>query len=59
MSGKWGIKVPFLDGDFLWVTVGDSKFQLQPLLFETEEAAQKHASEVWGDSSKVEIYLGE
>ena len=45
----YGIKVPIaLDNhgeytDWLWVTQGDSKFQLAPLLFEDKELAEEYA----------------
>jgi len=54
-SIKYGIKVPFEDG-YLWVTIGDSKFQLAPLLFEDKEKAEEHALTVWGENAIVEIY---
>ena len=53
---KWGIKVPFPDGDFLWVTVGDSKFQIEPRLFDTREQAEEYAQTVWGKGAIVEQY---
>lgn len=43
--------VPF-DGEMLYVTEGDSKFQLRAKLFETHEEAQEHAS-VWGEHAVV------
>jgi len=59
---KYGIKVPLaLDhhgeyNDWLWVTQGDGKFQLEPLLFEEKELAEEYALKVWGHNAKVEIY---
>lgn len=59
---KFGIKVPIaLDhhgeyADWLWVTQGDSKFQLVPLLFDSKQEAEQHALNVWGDSAIVEEY---
>ena len=59
---KYGIKVPLaLDhhgeyNDWLWVTQGDSKFQLEPLLFEERELAEEYALKVWGPNAIVEEY---
>ena len=59
---KYGIKVPItLDhhgeyADWLWVTRGDSKFQMEPVLFETKQEADKYALNTWGESAKVELY---
>jgi hypothetical protein len=53
---KYGVKVYWPDGEFLWVTEGDSKFQIVPKLFETREEAEEYASTVWGDSAIVELY---
>lgn len=59
---KYGIKVPLaLDhhgeyNDWLWVTQGDSKFQLEPLLFEERELAEEYALKVWGHNAIVEEY---
>jgi hypothetical protein len=53
---KYGVKVYWPDGEFLWVTQGDSKFHLAPLLFETKEEAEKYALSVWGESAKVDVY---
>lgn len=54
---KYGIKVPFiLDHDYLWVTRGDSKFQLEPLLFEDKREAEEYALNVWGINARVEEY---
>lgn len=52
---KYGVKIYWPDGDFLWVTEGDSKFHLRPKLFETEQEALDYA-QVWGDNAKVELY---
>lgn len=58
----YGIKVPIsLDNhgefvDWLWVTQGDSKFQIKPILFENLEEAKDYASNVWGNSAIVEVY---
>jgi len=60
---KYGIKVPLaLDhhgeyNDWLWVTQGDGKFQLEPLLFEEKELAEEYALKVWGYSAIVEEYV--
>lgn len=53
---KYGVKVPFLDGEYLWVTMGDSKFHLEPVLFESKYEAEEYALNVWGISAKVELY---
>jgi hypothetical protein len=53
---KYGVKVYWPDGEFLWITEGDSKFQIKPKLFETREEAEEYASTVWGDSAIVEEY---
>lgn len=53
----YGIKVPFiLDHDYMWVTRGDSKFHLAPLLFETKSEAEEYALNVWGNNAIVEEY---
>jgi len=52
---KYGVKVYWPDGEFLWVTEGDSKFQIVPKLFETEQEALDYAK-IWGDTAKVEVY---
>ena len=52
---KYGVKVYWPDGDFLWVTEGDSKFQMKPKLFETEQEALDYAK-IWGDTAVVELY---
>jgi len=52
---KYGVKVYWPDGDFLWVTEGDSKFQMQPKLFDTEQEALDYA-QIWGDNAIVELY---
>ena len=59
---KYGIKVPIaLDNhgeytDWLWMTIGDSKFQLQPMLFEDRKLAEEYALKVWGNNAIVEEY---
>jgi hypothetical protein len=53
---KYGIKVPFPDGGHLWVTSGDMKFQLVPVLFETKQEAEAYALNVWGNYATVEEY---
>lgn len=53
---KYGVKVYWPDGEFLWVTQGDSKFHLAPLLFESKEEAEKYALNVWGENARVEVY---
>lgn len=51
----FGVKVKFLDDEYLWVTEGDNKFQIRPKLFETKEEAQDHAN-IWGLDATVEEY---
>jgi hypothetical protein len=54
---KWGIKVPFiLDHDYMWVTRGDSKFQIEPLLFENKKEAEEYALNTWGTIAIVAEY---
>lgn len=59
---KYGIKVPIaLDNhgeytDWLWITIGDSKFQLEPMLFEERVLAEEYALKVWGNNAIVEEY---
>ena len=55
---KYGIQIPINENidDYLWVTIGDSKFQMQPMLFEYREDAEEYALKVWGPSAKVEVY---
>jgi hypothetical protein len=53
---KYGVKVYWPDGEFLWVTEGDSKFQITPKLFESRVEAEEYALSVWGDSAIVEEY---
>ena len=52
---KYGVKVYWPDGEFLWVTEGDSKFHLKPKLFDTEQEALDYA-QIWGDNATVEVY---
>ena len=54
---KYGIKVPFLfDHDFLWAVRGDSKFQLEPILFNTKQEAEDYALKVFGEHVIVAEY---
>ena len=59
---KYGIKVPIaLDNhgehtDWLWITQGDSKFHLAPMLFENKDEAEQYALKVWGENAIVELY---
>ena len=59
---KYGVKVPIsLDNhgeytDWLWVTRGDSKFQMEAILFESEKEAKDYALKVWGETAIVEVY---
>lgn len=52
---KWGIQVPFEDG-FLWVVTNDSNFDLQPVLFDSQEEAQHYMLTVWSSACKVAEY---
>lgn len=56
METRYGIKIPFPDNEYLWVTQGDSKFHLVPLLFETRAAAEEYALTTWGDHAIVAEY---
>lgn len=47
-----------MDGDMLYVTEGDSKFQLRARLFDTEQQATEHA-ELWGEHAVVVEYTEE
>lgn len=53
---KYGVKVYWPDGEYLWVTEGDSKFHLKAKLFDTKEEADDYALNVWGENAKVEVY---
>jgi len=55
---KYGVQIRINENidDYLWVTIGDSKFQMQPMLFEEKEDAEEYALKVWGPSAKVEVY---
>lgn len=54
---KYGVKIPFiLDHDYMWVVHGDSKFQLEPILFEDKHEAEEYALNVWGKNAIVEVY---
>jgi hypothetical protein len=44
------------DQEWLWVTQGDAKFHIRPLLFDSEQQAQEHAR-VWGDQARVAPYV--
>lgn len=50
----YAIKVPFQDV-MLYVTEGDSKFQLAVKVFNTRQEAKNHAI-LWGDSAVVVKY---
>lgn len=55
---KYGVKVPFVDGGYLWITEGDAKFHLRPRLFDSVEEAERLAA-AWnsvGQGAVVEIY---
>jgi hypothetical protein len=57
MEPRYGVKIYFPDGEFLWVTQGDSKFQLAPLLFDSRAEAERYALTVWGDGAIVAEYI--
>ena len=46
------------DSDMLYVTEGDTKFQLRAKLFDTEQQAKEHA-ELWGEHAVVVEYTKE
>ena len=56
----YAVKIPFDDDldDMLYVTEGDSKFHLRPLLFNNKTDAEKHAA-LWGDKAIVVEYEGD
>ena len=49
---KYAVKIPFDHdlSDMLYVTEGDTKFQLRAKLFDTIEEAEEHAL-LWGGQS--------
>jgi hypothetical protein len=56
LEHRYGVKIPFPDGEYLWVIQGDGKFQLEPLLFDTFQQASQYALTVWGAGAIVEVY---
>lgn len=53
---KYAVMVPIDDdGYMLYVTEGDTKFQLRAKLFDTEQLAKQHA-ELWGERAVVVEY---
>lgn len=56
LETRYGIKVPWPDGEYLWVIQGDSKFQLEPMLFDSYQQASQYALTVWGAGAIVELY---
>lgn len=54
---KYGIKVPVAVDDYIWVTKDccGNGFDLQPMLYDTEDAAER-AAEIWGALARVEVY---
>ena len=54
---KYAVMVP-MDGEMLYVTEGDTKFQLRAKLFNTQEEAQQHA-DLWGEHAAVVEYTEE
>jgi hypothetical protein len=58
-TNKYAVMVPIDDsGDMLYVTEGDTKFQLRAKLFDTEQQAKEHA-ELWGKQAVVVEYTEE
>jgi hypothetical protein len=57
MTDKYAVMIPF-DGEMLFVTQGDTKFQLGARLFDTEEKAAEHAA-LWGEGAVVVKYIEE
>lgn len=51
---KYAVMVP-MDGFMIYVTEGDSKFNLRAKLFNTREEANLHA-DLWGESAEVVEY---
>lgn len=55
----YAVKVPFdNEGGMLYVTEGDTKFQLRVKLFNTEAEANEHAA-IWGENAQVVEYTEE
>ena len=57
MNDKYAVMIPF-DDEMLFVTEGDTKFQLGAKVFDTEEKAEEHAA-LWGENSIVVKYIEE
>jgi hypothetical protein len=57
MTEKFAVQWP-LDGNYLYVTTGDSKFQLRVKLFDTEAEAEAER-EIWGEDARVVPYKEE
>jgi hypothetical protein len=55
MTDKYAVMIPF-DGEMLFVTHGDVKFQLGARLFDTEDKAEEHAA-LWGEGAVVVKYI--
>jgi len=51
---KYAVMVP-MDDEMMYVTEGDTKFQLRAKLFDTEQQAKEHA-ELWGEQAVVVEY---
>jgi hypothetical protein len=53
---KYAVMVPFGSNDYIYVTrlTGD-KFEVEPVLHDTHEAAQEAAA-IWGQNSKIVPY---
>lgn len=55
---KYGVKIQFPDNEYLWLTMGDSKFQLQPVLFDNKELALDYVSKTWGSTADNLMFSG-
>ena len=54
---RYAVKVPF-DDEMMYITEGDTKFQLRVKLFNSKPEAEQHA-DLWGDQAVVVEYIEE
>lgn len=55
---KYGVKVYWPDGEFLWVTTGHNIFHLEPVLFDSKELALDFVSKTWGSTADSLMFGG-
>ncbi len=53
---QWGIQIPMPDQEWLWVTQGDAKFHIRPLLFDSFQEANQYAVDTWGTGAVIKLY---